>query len=208
MKIKHILLLLSALFSVTLISLFPFLSKDFKDFREADFAVRNVELFFFLILFASPISFVLAFKNFDLDFSKKKEVSNYFFLILPIVLYLYAFLIPRNIVGSRIDYTRNAVIESGLPLIQAIETYKIDNQVFPEKLENLKKIPTTELSKDINFTYKKMDDTFQLSVYYDNGSNWERLIYDPNDLEKYRTPRFSNYEETEHRHWMYYWTKD
>jgi hypothetical protein len=108
------------------------------------------------------------------------------------------------------DFSRNFAIKNAGNLITAIEAYKVDNNQYPNSLEDLspnylKRIPSPWIMGIPRYSYEKKDGNFNLAFSQNviMGFNFEVVVYNPTEYHKAEGELTALYETGKDK-WKYY----
>jgi len=152
----------------------------------------------FIFLFGLIISAIITvfFKKI-----RKKGIKLLFFLFIFIAI---TFISSKYVSPLLIDYSKGYNIRKINPLIDALEQYKTDNNIYPETIHQLvpkylKQIPKPSVLTIRNIEYKRNGDFYTLLfVQYLDGWDSDVVIYNSNGIYE------SNYELKTYGNWRYY----
>lgn len=125
-------------------------------------------------------------------------------VVLPLVSILSSMFAVRNVAAQ----TREEGIEKAKPLLDALESYRADHAVYPDKLEDLKgnyilELPRIQRMGSSEYHYEKRGETYQFS--FEQFYHWyatEVVVYQKNGHEIAKA-NYENYP-TESPDWRYY----
>lgn len=142
-------------------------------------------------------------------FKRKQEkikLASILIWIILVVLFTHTFWIAETVR----DFSRNFAINNAEKIITAIEAFKIDNNQYPNSLEDLspkylRKIPSPWIMGISRYNYEKKDGNFNLTFSQNViiGFNFEVVVYDPTENHKAEGELTALYETGKDK-WKYY----
>lgn len=142
---------------------------------------------------------------------KKKEKAR--LMMFPVLLWTIPVVLLANsmwIADKVRDFSRDFAISNASDLIAAIESFKSDNDEYPNKLDDLtpkylKWIPSPWIMGISGYSYEKKDDNFNVAFSQNviAGFNFEVVVYDPTEKHEAEGELTTLYETGKDK-WKYY----
>ncbi len=206
MKKKNWILLFVLNLIVLLLGILPFLpGPKFLEFANSIYSLLQIGAIFGLILI--PLAVIsIGIGIFKKSFNNSTKYYALLCLTLPLTLLTSVYWISNH---AR-DFSRNYAIEQSENLISAIENYKMENQNYPDSIEQLtpryiKKIPSDRIIGISGFHYSKDSTEYKIEFSQNVilGFNFEIVQYSPNGKHKSEGELTKLYD-TKHPKWKYY----
>lgn len=166
----------------------------------------GLQLLGILGLLAAPIGIFWTLAQILKRQQEKFKIVSILIWTIPLILFTHSIWIA----DTARDFSRNFAINNAENLITAIETYKVDNNQYPNSLEDLspnylKKIPSPWIMGISGYNYEKIDDNFNLTFSQNviMGFNFEVVVYNPIAIHKAEGELTALYETGKDK-WKYY----